>query len=600
MMFASFKNKLFKPKISGVQEKSPHKARPGFRFFWLWAPFSFVVVFIFSISYISLTVSTIEQDVSTIHLEVAKHAASVITSSLDNLIEAQSNLSFEISDSSRDKETVLALFMRENTEFEKVALVSLEGETLLANDRYTVLDKSEFRSYTGQDNFLEAMKGNRSRGLVFISSRGEPVMTISTPVISLTGQVEGMLVADLNLKFMWKLMQDMQIGHMGKVYVVGQSGNVIADPDASIVLQGVNLFSRQIVQDILTGAQSIDGLDPVLRYANSNGEQVFSAGFRIDPYGWGVITEEPLSEALVASQRTKVAGIVFSVGIALMLSILMVMIQRLIISNKRASDINTRLDMSVLLLTKREKELTVANEQLRELDKAKSEFISIAAHQLRTPLSAIKWTLSLIIDDESKNLTAEQQSLIMKGYESNERIIRLVNDMLMVTRIESGKVQYNLSPFHVEDLIESVILDFAGIAHARKIKLSFEKSSTQLPYVNADAEKIRGVLQNLIENSMHYTKDGGRVALKAALENDMVKVMVEDNGIGIPLNQQASVFNKFFRADNAMKMQTDGSGLGLFVIKNIVEKHGGRIGFVSDGKKGSLFYFTLPGTPVTI
>lgn len=255
------------------------------------------------------------------------------------------------------------------------------------------------------------------------------------------------------------------------------------------------------------------------------------------------------------------------------------------------------LNTSNAMLTKREEELTLANERLRELDKAKSEFISVAAHQLRTPLSAIKWTLSLIIDEDTKNLTPEQRGLIMKGYESNERIIRLVNELLTVTRIEAGKVQYALSRFHIDDLIDSVLLDFTGVARDRRIRLSFEKSQAALPYVNADAEKIRSVIQNLVENSMWYTRDGGEVVVSSGLEGNLIKVSVRDNGIGIPERQKSGIFNKFFRADNAMRTKTDGSGLGLFVAKSVVEAHGGTIGFTSREGDGTTFYFTIPPAP---
>lgn len=252
------------------------------------------------------------------------------------------------------------------------------------------------------------------------------------------------------------------------------------------------------------------------------------------------------------------------------------------------------LDKSNQLLTKREAELTLVNERLQELDKAKSEFISVAAHQLRTPLSAIKWTLSLLIDENTENLNAEQRSLLMKGYESNERIINLINEMLVVTRLESGKAQYSFAPIHMEDLIDSVLLDFSGQTHVRKMKLNFEKPKESIPYIEADGEKLRGVLQNIIENAVRYTPDGGAITITAALESGMVKVGVKDTGIGIPSRQQASIFNKFFRADNAVKTQTDGSGLGLFVARAIVEKHGGKIWFESSEGLGTTFYFTVP------
>ncbi len=239
-------------------------------------------------------------------------------------------------------------------------------------------------------------------------------------------------------------------------------------------------------------------------------------------------------------------------------------------------------------------ELKTANDRLTELDKIKTEFISVAAHQLRTPLSAVKWTLSLLVDEDSENLSSKQRSLLLKGYESNERMIRLIDEMLVVTRIESGKMQFNFSFIHIEDLIDNVLLDFAGQVHVRKMHLAFERPGTPLPHVNADPEKIRAVIQNLIENALNYTKDGGAIILSARLENNFIRVQVKDNGIGIPLGQKSGIFNKFFRAENASKAKTDGSGLGLFVAKSIVDKHGGQIGFESAEGMGSTFYFTIP------
>lgn len=242
----------------------------------------------------------------------------------------------------------------------------------------------------------------------------------------------------------------------------------------------------------------------------------------------------------------------------------------------------------------RTQELIIANNRLMELDKVKTEFISVAAHQLRTPLSAVKWTLSLLLDESSNNLTVEQRTLLMKGYESNERIIRLINEMLVVTRIESGRMSYNFTYIHIEDLIDSCMQDFDGQARARRIELTFNEPEEKLPYINIDPDKVRAVLQNLIENALFYTKDNGKIEIDAVKENNSIKVSVKDNGIGIPEKQKSGIFNKFFRAENALKARTDGSGLGLFVSKSIVEKHGGQIGFESTEGVGTTFYFTIP------
>lgn len=275
------------------------------------------------------------------------------------------------------------------------------------------------------------------------------------------------------------------------------------------------------------------------------------------------------------------------------------------ISSREFSELNTRItnlakDLEIEKKNVEEKvsirteELQVANKRLTELDKVKTEFISVAAHQLRTPLSAVKWILSLLMDEDNENMTAAQRSLIMKGYESNERIIRLINQMLIVTRIESGRMTYSFISIHIEDLIDNCLQDFTGEIKNRNINLRFEEDEHTLPYVNIDADKVRAVIQNLIENAIFYTKDNGNIIVKAKQDGSYLKISVKDDGIGIPDVQKTGIFNKFFRAENALKARTEGSGLGLFVSKSIVEKHGGNIWFDSVEGEGSTFYFTLP------
>jgi signal transduction histidine kinase len=227
-------------------------------------------------------------------------------------------------------------------------------------------------------------------------------------------------------------------------------------------------------------------------------------------------------------------------------------------------------------VAERTKELETANQRLRELDKVKTEFISVAAHQFRTPLAAIKWTLSTVLEGEADNLNAEQKALLMKGYESTDRLIHLINQMLVVTRIESGKVQYEYVPIRIENLIDSVLLDFVGHAAQVGVTVDFHRPTAPLPYIQADPEKLRSVVQNLVENSLQYTRKGGHVELFAEQDGNTIKVRVKDNGIGIPEKQQSGIFNKFFRAENATKERADGSGLGLFVIKKSSKLTGGQ------------------------
>jgi signal transduction histidine kinase len=246
------------------------------------------------------------------------------------------------------------------------------------------------------------------------------------------------------------------------------------------------------------------------------------------------------------------------------------------------------------LLVRRDLELTRANEQLRKLDEVKSSFISVVAHQLRTPLSGIKWTLNLRLKGDLGPLAKEQQSFLFKAYESNDRMIGLVNDMLGADRIESGKVRYRFAPVSLPEVIGNALFELSPVARAKGVSIQLGKLPADFPLVRADEEQMRAVMQNLLENAIKYSRSGGTVAVTVLSGNKEVTVSVQDDGIGIPKGQQRDIFNRFFRARNAVQVETEGSGLGLFIVKSIVEKHGGRIWFESEEGKGVTFYFTVP------
>jgi len=237
----------------------------------------------------------------------------------------------------------------------------------------------------------------------------------------------------------------------------------------------------------------------------------------------------------------------------------------------------------------------VSREKL--VEKMKTEFVSLAAHQLRTPLSAIKWTLKMLLDGDLGKITSEQKEFIDKTYISNERMINLINDLLDVTRIEEGRYLYKPTPTDIEAIVQFVINSYKDEIEKRKIKLDFKKSEKKLPHVRVDVEKIKLAIQNLIDNAIRYNPAGGKVIINLKQSDDGIEFSVKDSGIGIPKEQQARIFTKFFRALNATRIDTEGSGLGLYITKNIVEAHGGEIWFKSKENEGSTFYFNLPITP---
>jgi len=240
--------------------------------------------------------------------------------------------------------------------------------------------------------------------------------------------------------------------------------------------------------------------------------------------------------------------------------------------------------------------LLIVHDITREkmVEKMKTEFVSIAAHQLRTPISAIKWTLRMILDGDLGPISEEQSEFLEKTYKSNERMINLINDLLNVTRIEEGRHLYDITIADMEEIVRGLVAVYDDIAAQKKLKLNFKKSDDIIPAVKVDVEKIKLVVSNLIENAMKYTLSGGDVFISINQEDGNVKISVKDTGIGIPKNQQDRIFTKYFRSANAVRTETEGTGLGLFIAKNIVETHGGKVWFSSEEGKGTTFSFLLP------
>lgn len=246
------------------------------------------------------------------------------------------------------------------------------------------------------------------------------------------------------------------------------------------------------------------------------------------------------------------------------------------------------------LLVRRDLELTRANERLRRMDEIKSGFISVVAHQLRTPLSGIKWTLNLVLNGELGFLAEEQRAFLLKANESNDRMIALVNDMLGADRIESGKVRYSFRAVNLLDLADAVLFELSPQALARGVSVRFASRPKSFPLVHGDGEQLRAVFQNLLDNSIKYSRPQGTIQVGFYPRAEEIEVSIQDDGIGIPREQQKNIFDRFFRAQNAIKAETEGSGLGLFIVRSIVERHGGRIWFESEEGKGVTFHFTVP------
>lgn len=240
------------------------------------------------------------------------------------------------------------------------------------------------------------------------------------------------------------------------------------------------------------------------------------------------------------------------------------------------------------------KRLAVANQELRRLDSAKSEFISIASHQLRTPLTAIRGYVSLILEGSYGEVTPTVQDILNKVYVVNNRMSQLVEDLLSISRIESGRVQYNFSETQIEPLVTDIVDMFSLMAKEKKLNLKLKLPKKPLPKLFIDVNKIREVISNLIDNAIKYTKEGG-VTVSVGVDKSFVVIKIADTGIGVDPKDAERLFEKFTRSSETMKLDVSGTGLGLYVGKNFIRAHDGFLSVESEGRgKGSCFIIKLP------
>ena len=233
----------------------------------------------------------------------------------------------------------------------------------------------------------------------------------------------------------------------------------------------------------------------------------------------------------------------------------------------------------------------------REIDKAKTEFVSLASHQLRTPLSAVNWYSEMLLAGDVGELNVKQKKYLDEVYRSNQRMVELVNALLDVASLELGTFVIEPKSTDICKLALSVISEQKPQITSKKMKFSF-LCAKNVSLMRTDPKLLRMVMQNILSNAVKYTPNGGKINFNLSLKDKKtISIQVSDNGYGIPKNQQDQIFTKLFRADNVRDKDTDGTGLGLYIVKSIIQNSGGRIWFSSPPKeknKGTNFYVELP------
>lgn len=239
------------------------------------------------------------------------------------------------------------------------------------------------------------------------------------------------------------------------------------------------------------------------------------------------------------------------------------------------------------------KELKKSNTELQRLDTTKDEFLSMASHQLRTPLTSVKGYIDMVLEGDAGDITDMQHQLLAQAFDSSERMVHLIDDFLNVSRLQTGKFMIDRQLTDVAKLVTQEVksLDTTATSHGLRLRTRIAKTVPQL-YV--DDNKIRQVIMNFIDNAIYYSKPSSTIEIKLYTDHGDLVFEVHDSGIGVPKSEQKHLFTKFFRAENARKQRPDGTGIGLYLAKKVIDGHMGRIVFESTPGKGSVFGFRLP------
>lgn len=229
--------------------------------------------------------------------------------------------------------------------------------------------------------------------------------------------------------------------------------------------------------------------------------------------------------------------------------------------------------------------------KLNEVEEIKSEFIAVASHKMRTPLSAVKWYVESLLNGDAGKLSKEQESFVKQIFLNNRRLINFLDDLLRVAKVEEGKIKLKKEPVNLDCLIGETVKKAKKEIIRKKINFSYRESEAE---VRGDPDKLKRIFFDLLDNAIKYNSVGGKVSVEVVKRDKEYVCAISDTGVGIPARNQKMIFTKFFRANNVVTMHTEGNGLSLYLAKAYIESHGGKIWVDSRVGRGSTFYFTLP------
>lgn len=500
-----------------------------------------------------------------------------------------------------EQQLLLAGILQENKAFQEVSFINLAGnETAKINRSFPNLPLGNVSLLP---KFTTAILGKTYIGDVYYTFAG-PMMTLAAPVRNSNDEIIQLLSAEVKVTALFKDIASAKLGSSGYLLLIDRNGRLAAPEKIGSYSAGIDLSHIARVARVRKG-EYLNGLDPRDRYESAvTGFAVAGAGKMISEIGWTILAEWPLSDAdsVIQAVRNQVFGVLL-ISIIIVLILIPFFVQGLLRPIRALKDgalaiEKGNFEKQVEIKTHDELEdlgeaFNNMSRGLKRLQELRDEFVFIAAHELRSPVTVVRGYISMLLDGRAGPLSDQAKDFLQKVDMSQERLAHLVNNLLEVARSEAGKITIEVKAIDIREPIRASLQEIKPLADKKNIILKYDETK-DLGLVLADNSRIKEIVINLVGNAIKYSPEGALVSVRHAIKDKSVVTQIIDNGYGISKDAQNRMFEKFYRVRTNQTVNIQGTGLGLFIVKELVKKMNGSIWLESEEGKGSTFSFSLP------
>lgn len=498
----------------------------------------------------------------------------------------------------------------------EISFVDKYGKEIVKESQVQGIEAGALKNISQEESFQTAINGKNYFGPVYYTLAG-PIMHMASQIENKDREIIGIILAEVNLSPLENEIGTIKLGKHGFIYLLDRQGSLILSSSKSFAMSGENLRYLPLVRDVMGGIEH-NGMRREDRYKNSMQQRVIFSGRTMGQVpnqsnlgtgqvGWSIISEWPWDDAF-SDTWVMLQRFLLIMAVSLVLIVLFgmffarIVVKPLEMLSKGADEIGKgNFDYEIDIKTgdeleklgerfKNMKKVLKENQQLRD------EFVFVAAHELRAPVTVIKGYLSMMLEGDYGKLTPEMEKNLKTASNLNERLVRLVHDLLEVARSEAGRMEVELLPVSITESVGEVVNEFMPQAKEKGIILVYRKLPKDIK-VMADSYKLKEVVTNLISNAVKYTLTEGIVEVSHEINGNSLVTHFKDQGMGISKPNLEKLFGKFFRIKTAETKKIEGTGLGLFICKEIMARMGGKIWATSEVGRGSTFSFSLKIAP---